>query len=389
MTGLSQVGGMNLGAAGFLPRDAQDGARLFNLMFGQASQGGGNNFLQDVKDAKTSTEKRALIEGYASGYAAAGGGEADEKGASRSAERREARAERREERQEAREARREERAEARREERAEARRAGGPEAAGAVKGGDANKGADLAGVMEGFSTLADLIDHSQLPEPLQNKMLDGIAGLMSQLQGLAGKDSPSQSEGPMNGEPILSDSPASEPSKPSSASESAPAWSHEAGDDGKAELRLGDKYTVSLNEEDASWTVRNNETGKETKVSGDPHVDKDNDGKNDFDFKKDMTFQLDDGTKITVGTVDAGNGTTYSSKLTITNGENAFEVEGLGTDKDGKDNLKVTQSTSGTTLDDLAADGAQTIYEDGGAWTTKAGEAVTQAIIDQAEQAAA
>ncbi|MEJ6871894.1 DUF1521 domain-containing protein, partial [Bradyrhizobium japonicum] len=72
------------------------------------------------------------------------------------------------------------------------------------------------------------------------------------------------------------------------------------------------------------------QTGHVTVIHGDPHVDADGDGKDDFDFKKDMTFQLDDGTKITVDTVDIGKGKTMASKLTITNGDNAMVVEGLG-----------------------------------------------------------
>ncbi|MHC2582489.1 hypothetical protein ACVI1J_005335 [Bradyrhizobium diazoefficiens] len=122
-----------------------------------------------------------------------------------------------------------------------------------------------------------------------------------------------------------------------------PVWTHEV-KDGKATINLGDKYTITANEKDGTWIVRNNQTGHVTVIHGDPHVDADGDGKDDFDFKKDMTFQLDDGTKITVNNVDYGNGQAISSKLTITNGHNAIVVEGLGDDKDGKNNLRVTQS---------------------------------------------
>ncbi|MGX1168578.1 hypothetical protein AB7M16_004844 [Bradyrhizobium sp. USDA 372] len=164
-----------------------------------------------------------------------------------------------------------------------------------------------------------------------------------------------------------------------------PVWTHEV-KDGKATINLGDKYTITANEKDGTWTVRNNQTGHVTVIHGDPHVDADGDGKDDFDFKKDMTFQLDDGTKITVNNVDYGNGEAISSKLTITNGHNAMVVEGLGDDKDGKNNLRVTQSNAGMTLDELTSDGAQTIHESGQGWVDGAGRAVNQASIDAGEQ---
>ncbi|MET3275959.1 DUF1521 domain-containing protein [Bradyrhizobium diazoefficiens] len=164
-----------------------------------------------------------------------------------------------------------------------------------------------------------------------------------------------------------------------------PVWTHEV-KDGKATINLGDKYTITANEKDGTWTVRNNQTGHVTVIHGDPHVDADGDGKDDFDFKKDMTFQLDDGTKITVNNVDYGNGQAISSKLTITNGHNAIVVEGLGDDKDGKNNLRVTQSNAGMTLDELTSDGAQTIHESGQGWVDGAGRAVNQASIDDGEQ---
>ncbi|WP_051390269.1 DUF1521 domain-containing protein [Bradyrhizobium sp. Ec3.3] len=163
-----------------------------------------------------------------------------------------------------------------------------------------------------------------------------------------------------------------------------PVWTHEV-KDGKATINLGDKYTITAKEKDGTWMVRNNETGHVTKIHGDPHVDANGDGRDDFDFKKDMTLQLDDGTKITVNTVDYGNGKTISSKLTITNGDNAMVIEGLGDDKDGKDNLKVTQSNAGRTLDQLTPDGSQTIHEENQGWVDGCGRKVNQAIIHHNE----
>jgi hypothetical protein len=155
--------------------------------------------------------------------------------------------------------------------------------------------------------------------------------------------------------------------------------------DGQATINLGDKYTITAKEDGSEVVLKNNETGAETKIWGDPHVDVGNNGSNDFDFKKDLTFQLEDGTKISIGTVDAGNGTTLASSLTITNGDNAIEVTGLGGANDGANNLEVRQSNAGETLDDLTADGSITLFEDGANWLTAQGDAVTQAIINNAE----
>lgn len=242
----------------------------------------------------------------------------------------------------------------------------------------------FAGVMEGFQHFAGLIEESAIPEQAKNTMLDGLAGLMSQFAGLANVGANSNSgQLPQLPPPNLPGS----GSGASGGSAASDVWTHEKKDDGTAEIRLGDKYTINLKEGDQSFTIRNNETGAVTRVWGDPHVDKDGDGKNDFDFKKDMTFQLEDGTKITVNTVPAGNGETLSSRLTITNGNNAIQVNGLAGDKDGANNLEVMQSNAGTTLDALTADGAQVIYESGKDWINANGQSIDQAAINAAEQA--
>ncbi|MDI4231917.1 DUF1521 domain-containing protein [Bradyrhizobium sp. Arg237L] len=342
MTSLSLVGGFNLSLNGLSPQGAVDGA-MFNTLFGQIA--GGGSFASEVHAAPTSAEKCALINAYAQGFAAASG-----QGSSSSAVPAQL---------------------------YQANQA--PVLSANLSAGLAypSQGAGLPEVMQGFASLANLIDQSQLPEPIQRQSLDGIASQMSQLQGLSQSYPPAPSWS--NPPSIL---PASVNQSPAQSAD--PVWTHETGD-GKATIRLGDKYTITLDEKDASWTVRNNETGHVTRVHGDPHVDDDNDGKNDFDFKKDMTFQLEDGTKITVNTVPFGNGQTLSSKLTITNGNNAITVEGLGDDKDGANNLKVTQSNAGATLDQLTADGAQTIYERGQDWVNASGEKVSQGLINAGE----
>lgn len=228
----------------------------------------------------------------------------------------------------------------------------------------------FAGVMEGFQNFAGLVEESNVPDHAKNATLDGLAALMEQFASYANLGGADRSQPAPVQQPV------------SSAND---VWTHEQGDDGTAKIRLGDKYTIDLKEGDQSFTIRNNETGETTRIWGDPHVDSDGDGKTDFDFKKDMTFVLEDGTKITVNTVPADNGTTYSSALTITNGDNAIQVTGLAGKHDGANNLKVVQSNAGRMLDALTDDGAQSVYRRGDDWVDAQGRSVTQSIINAGE----
>jgi Domain of Unknown Function (DUF1521)/Calx-beta domain len=156
-----------------------------------------------------------------------------------------------------------------------------------------------------------------------------------------------------------------------------------------ATINLGN-YSIQLQEKLASWTLINNETGQCTRIWGDPHVDIDNDGQIDFDFKENMSFQLTDGTKITVDTVEwERSGQTLSSKLTITDwaGQNAMVVTGLGWYSDGVANLKVEEfEGQGQALDLGTSDGSMTLYENAsGGWKIFDGRAATQTLVDQLE----
>ena len=64
-----------------------------------------------------------------------------------------------------------------------------------------------------------------------------------------------------------------------------------------------------------AWSVTGPD-GKPVKVDGDPHVHQAN---GNFDFKKDSSFVLPDGTRINCKTKDLGNGTSVSDQLEITN----------------------------------------------------------------------
>ena len=379
--GVSNLPGANgaLGASHLSENGATAARNFLDALLGQerAPRSGGQAFLADVKETRNPDEKRALIDGFAEGFAAASQGAASEGATS-------------EDTSPARNAGRGERSGS----------AGGAREAAATGGAEGDAPASPQDLMSGFQEIADRVADSALPKGAKNALLDGIAELMSKLKaeapagGSAGGSKGSCANGAPGGSGSAGGSAPTAQNAPRPDESSAQAtgnsgvWSHEV-KDGEATIQLGDKYTVKANEKDASWTVTNNETGKTTKVWGDPHVDKDGDGKTDFDFKKDTTFQLDDGTKITVGTVPGGeNGTTFSSKLTITNGDNAIQVTGLGDTHDGANNLEVKQSNAGRTLDDLEHDGALTIYEDGGAWQTRDGKPVDQSVVDAAEAAA-
>jgi hypothetical protein len=145
---------------------------------------------------------------------------------------------------------------------------------------------------------------------------------------------------------------------------------------GKDHIDLG-KYSLDLNKQNMQWTLTNKETGAKTDISGDPHV---HEGGNAWDFKKNLSFQLDDGTKITVHTIPYGNGQTVSSELDITKGGHGMKVQGLGGNLDGP--LQVSDGLNGYALDAQNA-GVNEIYEAGGNWQTFDGQTVNQQLSQQ------
>ncbi|CAM2065469.1 DUF1521 domain-containing protein [Sulfidibacter corallicola] len=140
-----------------------------------------------------------------------------------------------------------------------------------------------------------------------------------------------------------------------------------------------DGYKISLDESSSAWTIEKLDdngqpTGEKTRIWGDPHVDEDGDRKIDWDFKKDTTFVLDDGTKISVGTKQWGNSDyTTSDTLTITKGDQAVVVTGL-TQNDSTP-LNISDVTlDGRQLDADTTDG-HVVYEGSGVnqWVTANG----------------
>ena len=120
------------------------------------------------------------------------------------------------------------------------------------------------------------------------------------------------------------------------------------------------RYCITAsNEESGRLEVTDKQTGKKFKVWGDPHIETGDGDKTDF-HKKAATFELPDGTKITVDPTN-GEGKTFIEKVAITRGDQAAEMTGFRGDL--KTELK---SGQGQALDQQ--------YEDGTVLKTKNGE---------------
>lgn len=114
-----------------------------------------------------------------------------------------------------------------------------------------------------------------------------------------------------------------------------------------------DNYRISAGDNN-TINVQNKHTGECYEVWGDPHVNVD--GKQAFDFWGTTTFKLEDGTKLTIETVPAGNNMTLASKMTITNGDYGVQVSGIDTNKTG--DLKIDEAKGwGGLLDAVVDDG--------------------------------
>lgn len=147
--------------------------------------------------------------------------------------------------------------------------------------------------------------------------------------------------------------------------------------DGQPNVDLGN-YTLQLDKSNSQWTLTNKATGAQSKIWGDPHVDEN--GKS-WDFKKDLTFQLDDGTKISVKTVPYGNGMTLSSELDITRGDHGMKITGLE-QNNTDDALKITDGLDGYSLD-ASNFGNQVVYESGNTWLDRNAAVITGDVANQ------
>lgn len=160
------------------------------------------------------------------------------------------------------------------------------------------------------------------------------------------------------------------------------SWTATLQGGGKGAIDLGDRYTLDLNENNSEITIHNASPGETTQIWGDPHVNVD--GQHAFDFWGTTTFQLENGTKITIDTEQfAGNRDMYvASGLTITKGNQAIEVKGISQNQLG--DLSITQSNNGRQIDNRTRDGfVLSENASGSGWRSQwSGQVATQADLD-------
>lgn len=129
-------------------------------------------------------------------------------------------------------------------------------------------------------------------------------------------------------------------------------------------IQLDNGYTLTFEDQDQAWHIKDAD-GNDVRIWGDPHVAEGDGGK--WDFKAQMTFELEDGTKITVKTKPIGDGSvTVSDELIITKGDQAIHVTGIA-----DDNVQISEVTQdGRRMDRITADG-YTAHESGSVedWT--------------------
>lgn len=151
--------------------------------------------------------------------------------------------------------------------------------------------------------------------------------------------------------------------------------------EGKAEIDIGDGYTLSINEASSEIIVRDAD-GNATRVWGDPHVSYN--GEHIGDFWGTTTFQLENGTKITINTeTSKWNNMTYAEQVVVTKGDQAIVIDGVS--EQTKGDFSVTLGGNGYALD-AAHDDGFVIHENDAAssgWTSSiTGGAVGQADFD-------
>jgi Domain of Unknown Function (DUF1521) len=112
-------------------------------------------------------------------------------------------------------------------------------------------------------------------------------------------------------------------------------------------------YSITA-DDDSNVKIFNKKTQETYEAWGDPHMKID--GKQAFDFYGKTSFKLAGGPTVTLDTIDAENQTTYSSKLTITNGGYGAQI--IGIDGKTKGDLAVKEfENQGRELDKLVDDG--------------------------------
>lgn len=159
-------------------------------------------------------------------------------------------------------------------------------------------------------------------------------------------------------------------------------WTAKTTGQGRAEVDLGDGYSLKFDERRSQIEVFNAKTGDHTRIWGDPHVDVD--GKRAFDFWGTTTFTLENGTKITINTEPwKGNSNAYvASQVVVTKGANALVVDGISQNQVG--DLSMIMSNNGYAVDAVHRDGF-VLHENatGSGWRSEhTGEVATQSDLN-------
>ena len=116
-----------------------------------------------------------------------------------------------------------------------------------------------------------------------------------------------------------------------------------------------DNYKITADDNN-TVTITNKQTGAVYQASGDPHVSVN--GQHVFDFWGTTTFNLDDGTKVTIQTTPyaANPAADLSSKVTITNGSYGVQITGVDSNTHG--DLAIHEEAGwGHTMDWAVSDG--------------------------------
>lgn len=163
----------------------------------------------------------------------------------------------------------------------------------------------------------------------------------------------------------------------------ADTWTFQNNGNGTGQIDLG-RYSLALNEHNQQWVVTDKNTGAQTSIWGDPHVDYQNDGTIDLDFKHHLTLNLAGGLKINCQTIPYngnGAGATVSSRLTITDGKQAMEVRGLAA---GQDEALAINKVDLAYAKQQVTRGSDTVVYQGsdGSWYTTAGLLKNGALRD-------
>jgi hypothetical protein len=162
------------------------------------------------------------------------------------------------------------------------------------------------------------------------------------------------------------------------------SWTASMPSNGKATVDLGDGYRLEINEASSQILIINENTNETTNIWGDPHIDWNNDGRTDADFWTTTTFQLENGTKITIDTTPwNGNADMYvAERVTITKGDNAVVIDGVSQNTLG--DLSISMSQDGRLVDGLTRDGFRVVENaNGEGWINPAtGRLATQRDFD-------